>query len=144
MKIVINRCHGGFCLSDRAYEQLSDLGIPIRKHEAQDDGSEDTGLPRERGQEVIFDTQLDDPPRSEDEIFSRGLRTAFKDSRYFDFWTFQDRSHPLLVRAVEELGQAASGLHAELAVIEIPDDVEWELCDREGREWIAEKHRRWD
>lgn len=144
MKIVINRCQGGFCLSDRAYERLSELGIPIRKYGAQGDGAEDIRLPQERGHEVIFDTHLDDPPRSEDEIFDRGLRTDFRDSRYFDFWTSQDRSHPLLVRVVEELGQAASGFYAELAVIEIPDDVEWQLCESEGREWIAEKHRRWD
>jgi hypothetical protein len=143
MKLVINRCYGGFCLSDQAYERLGALGIPIVKYQAPEN---DGNIPSEhkRGHEAIFDSRLDDLPRSEDEVFRRDLRTAFRESRYFDAWTFQDRSHPLLVRVVEELGQAASGLHAELAVIEIPDDVEWQLCECEGREWVAEKHRRWD
>jgi hypothetical protein len=28
-------------------------------------------------------------------------------------------------------------------VIEIPDDVEWEVEEYDGLEWVAEKHRTW-
>jgi hypothetical protein len=29
-------------------------------------------------------------------------------------------------------------------VIEIPDDVQYEICDFAGKEWVAEKHRTWE
>lgn len=38
------------------------------------------------------------------------------------------RNHPLLVEAVEHFGDAASGAGAQLAVVEIPDDVVCAIC----------------
>lgn len=54
-----------------------------------------------------------------------------------------DRDDPVLVELVERMGDAANGEHAELVVLEIPDNVLWTICDYDGREWIAEKHRTW-
>ena len=53
------------------------------------------------------------------------------------------RNHPLLIKVVEELGDKASGRFACLEVVEIPDDVEWQIEEYDGSEWIAEKHRTW-
>jgi hypothetical protein len=47
------------------------------------------------------------------------------------------------VQVVEQMGDAASGSHSELAIVEIPDDVEWEIDEYDGREHVAEKHRTW-
>jgi len=30
-----------------------------------------------------------------------------------------------------------------LKIVEIPDDVDWEINEDDGSEWIAEKHRTW-
>ena len=57
-------------------------------------------------------------------------------------WNIQ-RNDPDLVAAVEELGKAASGEHASLRIVEIPDDVQWEVEEYDGAEWVAEKHRTW-
>lgn len=54
------------------------------------------------------------------------------------------RDNPNLVRAVEELGQAANGPFAALKIVEIPDTVNWYIEEYDGREWIAERHRTWD
>lgn len=48
-----------------------------------------------------------------------------------------------LVKVVEELGRHAGGYYASLKIVEIPAEVEWEVCDYDGVEWIAEKHRTW-
>ena len=53
------------------------------------------------------------------------------------------RDDPYLVKVVEELGEAANGSYAYLKVVEIPGDVDWELNEYDGREWIAEVHRTW-
>jgi hypothetical protein len=54
------------------------------------------------------------------------------------------RNDPILVEIVEQLGEAANGDFAELKVVEIPDDVQWQIQEYDGDEWIAEKHRTWN
>jgi len=48
-----------------------------------------------------------------------------------------------LVAVVELLGPKASGWHAQLEIVEIPDDVVWDVAEHDGREWVAERHRTW-
>jgi hypothetical protein len=54
------------------------------------------------------------------------------------------RDDPVLVNLVRELGQDACGDHARLKVVRIPADVDWQIEDYDGREWVSEKHRTWD
>lgn len=53
------------------------------------------------------------------------------------------RDDPHLVQTVLELGRKANGPYAELKVVTIPDDVEWQIDEYDGNEWIAEVHRTW-
>ncbi len=53
------------------------------------------------------------------------------------------RSDPLLIQVVETLKEKANGKYAKLKIVEIPDDVKWEICENAGMEWIAEIHRTW-
>jgi hypothetical protein len=53
------------------------------------------------------------------------------------------RDDPALVQVVEQLGDEANGLYSILAVVDIPDDVEWMIVDSYGQEHIAEVHRTW-
>lgn len=62
-----------------------------------------------------------------------------KDWSYYDI----DRNDQHLVRIVEELGDGANGRFAELKVVDIPDEVEWQIDEYDGLEWVAEKHRTW-
>lgn len=64
-----------------------------------------------------------------------------------DFGSFgrdipRDDSH--LLEAINEFGsEEVSGRCADLKVVDIPDDVEWQIKEYDGREWVAEKHRTW-
>lgn len=53
------------------------------------------------------------------------------------------RDDPRLVAVVEALGPNANGEFANLQVIEVPGDVEWEIDEYDGLESIHEKHRSW-
>lgn len=53
------------------------------------------------------------------------------------------RDDPRLVALVEKEGQAVAGLCAHLKVVEIPDDVQWEIDEYDGNETIHEVHRSW-
>ncbi|HRB14781.1 MAG TPA: hypothetical protein PK224_03235 [Nitrospira sp.] len=48
-----------------------------------------------------------------------------------------------LVQVVEELRGEANGHCAELKVVTIPDDVEWVVVKKDGREQVSEQHRTW-
>jgi hypothetical protein len=37
----------------------------------------------------------------------------------------------------------ANGTYANLKVVTIPGDVDWEIGEYDGMEWVAEKHRTW-
>ena len=55
-----------------------------------------------------------------------------------------DRADPYLVQIVEELGLVAGDQFASLKIVEVPDDVDWQIEEYDGKEWVAEKHRVWD
>jgi hypothetical protein len=54
------------------------------------------------------------------------------------------RDDPVLVGLVRELGREANGEHARLKVVRIPADVDWQIEDYDGKEWISEQQRTWD
>jgi hypothetical protein len=97
MKIVINRCHGGFGLSEKAQKLFCQYSM-IEWNDWQEDWS------------------------------------------YYDI----ERNDQYLVRVVEELGDVANSRFSELKIVEIPDEVEWQIDEYDGLEWVAEKHRRWE
>lgn len=90
MKIVINACHGGFALSDKALE--------------------------------MYRTEVNDTGIDDYEI---------------------ERNDPVLIKLVEQLGVEANTRFSELKIVEIPDGIEWTICDYDGLEWVAEAHRTW-
>jgi hypothetical protein len=53
------------------------------------------------------------------------------------------RDDPYLVKIVRDLGSSAGGGYSKLKIVEVPSDVEWEIAEYDGVEWVAEKHRTW-
>lgn len=147
MKVVVNRCFGGFGLSTAAYEKLAEWGVPIRQYQPEERGPDGLFVRNEANQgEVIFDRDL--TPASEDSMAAlywkhraSGENRVLR--RYWDTWTRETRNHPLVVRVVEELGEAANGPCAELEVVEIPDDIDWHIDEYDGQETVHENHRTW-
>lgn len=136
-KVVINRCFGGFGLSDKAYEKLIEWGVPVRAY-VEEKRNPKTGLydikvPSNEG-EVIFDRKAEG---------STEKFPSITGNRYWETWLSSKREHPLLIRAVEELGEKANGWAAELEIVEIPADVSYEIDEYDGSESIHEEHRSW-
>ena len=69
----------------------------------------------------------------EDELLRRGAHTA-------DPWDIS-RTDPILVQMIEE--DADRYGNGSLAVVEVPDDVQWHIHNYDGREHVAENHRIW-
>ena len=119
-KVVINVKYGGFGLSHEAIMRYGELkGLKIVT-----DG-------------VRYDSLTGKP------IYSSYYIDSVKNENYFGLYDIEDRTDAALVQVVEELGELANGPHAQLKVVEIPDDVKWKIEEYDGCEWVAEKHRTW-
>ena len=118
MKIVINKCYGGFGLSSKAMQAYAaKKGITL--------------YPEEKGSYTIYwtvpkDERIDNK-HAEQTLYDRDI----------------DRDDPILVEVVEELGKEASDHLADLECVEVPDGVSWQIEDYDGNEWISEKHQTW-
>ena len=131
MKVVVNRCFGGFGLSDKAVERYGELiGKKINCYTDSNDGkyykSKDGGKLLNH---FLF---------SDKDVVSR----KEADGLYFSCYDLK-RDDPVLVQVVEELGEEANSWASALEVVEIPDDVDWKIDDYDGQESIHEKHRSW-
>jgi len=119
MKVAINRCFGGFGISDLAFEKLLNIkGIAYEKVVKEDSD--------------IFGTSY----------YEAGC--VGHDDHYISHYDFyEDRSDPDLIKVIEMFGDAANGWAADIAIVEVPDYVEWYISEYDGLEHVAEKHRTW-
>jgi hypothetical protein len=53
------------------------------------------------------------------------------------------RDDQKLVQVVEEFGASANGHCAELKIVEIPNEVKWEIENRHGVERVSKAHPTW-
>jgi hypothetical protein len=140
-KIVINRCYGGFGLSHEAVlAYLDKCGTPLW-----------TEATEKFSTLIPFNYYLVPPEQriegSPDNWHEMTLAERAAHNAAYSETVFTDRDvardDPYLVAVVEELGDAASGRHANLKVVDVPDDVNWYIEDYDGLEWVAERHRTW-
>lgn len=61
------------------------------------------------------------------------------------FYGFTDieRDDPVLIKVIEQLGEEADGCVAALKIVEVPDDVLWEIDNYDGMESVHEQRRTW-
>lgn len=116
MKVVINRAWGGFSISREAAEYMAEHGS-------------------ERAKRELLLHPKNPPKKGWGDWGGYGYVEGM-DGGY-------ERTDPLLVEAVEVLGEKANGPHASLKVLEIPDDIDWYIHDYDGMESIHENHRSW-
>lgn len=134
MKVVINRCFGGYGLSYEAMMRYAELkGIELYAYKTEY-GTGKREYTRYKGDGeapfcIFYTTKEVDG--SDEEV----NKYYFKDE--------PDRHDPLLIQVVEELKEKASADMAELAIITIPDGTDYQIEEYDGSERIAEKHNTW-
>ena len=126
MKVVINKCYGGFGLSQEAYKWLiKNKGWTVTEYT-------DDGYGYKDPEAKLVQAKVSRPSYGDFYLVSNKEEQSF-------------RSDPDVVECVEILGEDADDACADLSVIEIPDDLDgnWEIGEYDGSEWIQELHRRW-
>lgn len=140
-KVVINTCFGGFGLSDTAEDLYAKKkGFELTRYKKEYFNGEPTGEYHKvpKGVESGLFT----------ETFTKDFGESFKVKDYpgNEFYWYSgelERTDPILIEVVEELGKEADGQCAALRVVEVPDDVSWYIHDYDGNESINEEHRSW-
>jgi hypothetical protein len=138
MKVVINKCFGGFGLSALAQKEYLKL----------------------KGKKFFLYKQIKYRYRDGEDLYERiGIENAgfinhtiMRDLGEFtsklpnDFY-FSERDIKRddldLIKVIEKLGDEANNKYSELSIVEIPDGVNWEIEEYDGMEHIAEKHNTW-
>lgn len=137
MKVVINRCFGGYGLSYAAmlrYCEIKDIEVWPVEGKYEDSWT-------------YWLVPEDERVGPDDDFYKWPLEQRQEYNEKYGLQTIDhykiDRTDPALVQTVEELGQDAWGRFAELKVVEIPDDIRWEIAEYDGCEHVAEQHRTW-
>lgn len=139
MKVVINNCFGGFELSNLGELEYLKLKGKDAFFYKQTEYKHNGGVnlykkisPNEGG---MFTHTL---TKDMGDSFSE-----FPDDEFYFSSREIERTDKDLIKVVETLGEKASGQCSSLKVIEIPDDVSWEIDEYDGFESIHEVHRSW-
>ena len=107
-KIVINRCYGGFSLSERAIKRYGEI----------------------KGLNLLY------VPHEKYEGWGSWYRDGIQDDEHYFFNSDIERTDPALVQVVEELGVDADGDCARLDIEELPAGTRYRIQEYDGREWI--------
>ena len=140
MKIAINKCYGGFSLSDKAIEMIMKRkGLNCYRYKQ-------TKFRYSDGVDEY--TRIDDnepEPSSFMNYSTTDLGKKVEKIAYENLWYYGElkRTDNDLISVIEDLGDEASGRYGSVKVIETPDDIDWEIDDYDGWESIHEKHRVW-
>jgi len=154
-RVVVNRCYGAFCLSVKAqleyakragfhlwvYKEARNCGIPNTNANLYIEVPLDK-IPPPGSMEDDFILLTKQPlPKWGDTEFHYNPR--FPDTVDIFYDTALSRDDPILVEVVKDLGEEANGFGSKLEIIEIPEDVDYEIYDWDGFESVHEVHRVW-
>lgn len=139
MKVAINCCYGGFSVSRDAIDWLREMGfqpaldesLPRAKKTVYDDGEMNDGKLESEWYDNTSPSEVDE------------YLETYEWNSYLHYNDPVVRSAPLLIQCIELMGERANGEHAEIAIVEIPDDVNFEIDEYDGMESIHEAHRSW-
>jgi hypothetical protein len=140
-KVAINACHGGFRLSDAAFiEFMRRKGITVYA-DPQPLGSNFWKTPLSEQPEILRTEWYRVPAERKDEYHAAGKAAG---QVYQHDWLGSDkRDDPDLIAVLEQFGDDARTKVSAPDIVEIPADVEWQIDEYDGLEWVAEKHRTW-
>lgn len=146
MKLVINRCYGGFGLSPTAIKRLAEMkgrecyffktNYPSREYVPVDP----------IGDSSVSQMMLMafDIPNPNEVLGGDKYNNVLWDKHHLSCYP-DDRGDADLIRVVEELGsKVASGACAKLSVVEIPDGISYDIDDYDGMESVEETHHSWN
>ncbi len=148
MRVVVNRKYGGFGISDEAILKLIEMKSPLIHEQT---------LKEHFGNKADIEKELNESysgkkrwvPFKNGFIHDQmtGGYCLIKGKTVYAFNPWGDRkilrTHPDLIKVVEQMGEKSWGWAARLVIVDIPDGIEWDIDDYDGMETVEEAHRSW-
>lgn len=132
MKVILNKCYGGFSVSDEAYELYAKKkGLKLYRYGVDDETDEyKKGLCNYLT--YYFTEDFGDKVPKKNIDWNKSL-----------YLNYTYREDPVLIKVVEELGSKASGRFGDLVVVEIPDNLNYVIDDYDGIETLRPAGPTW-
>lgn len=150
MKILVNKCYGGFGVTVEVIKELVKMGSDAIESETPKSyyGGENENYKGAKDWEQEWNEDFKGYKSIGDGFLAheRGYN-IYKDGIIHNLKSRYDnelRTNKDLIAVVESIGvEKASDTFAKLAIVDVPDDIEWEIDDYDGMETVREKHRTW-
>lgn len=130
MKIILNKCYGGFDVSKEAYMLYAKKkGLELYQY-ASDFVNFKKCIYKKTNDETLFKNYF---------IKDMGDNIEISNEDYEKYHLYLDDEHrqdPILIEVIEELGEKASGRFGRLEVVEIPDNWYYKIDEYDGVETI--------
>lgn len=140
MQIVINKSYGTFGLSIEAFtEYCHRKGIDITFYKF--DNVKNTYEKIVSKKDELYLSRVAFNKDYGDSFSLEECKTFEKGSILFDMDINRDDKD--LVDIIKIMGDKANGEYAKLCIVNIPDDVNWQISEHDGFEHIEEVHRIW-
>lgn len=132
MKVILNKCYGGFGVSDKGYKLYAQKkNIPLYLYK----GNYSTGYyKKEAG--AINDRWFGFTYFTKD--FGDCFKPTGEDFKYKLYLSDKYREDSTLIEVVEELGEEANGRFGDLVVVDIPDGMKYVIDNYDGIETLHE------
>lgn len=153
MKVILNKCYGGFGISPMAYKLYAEKkGIELYPY------VEDNSNYSSKGETIYHKVDWTDKrinrilivhyftkDLGESIIENKNNKSEFNEiyKNYSLYIKGNYRTDPVLVEVVEELRGKANGNFADLVVVEIPDGMEYTIDEYDGVETLHQKVWEW-
>lgn len=138
MKVILNKCYGGFGFSRKAYEMYAEKhGFKVYMYKTKEITKDGTLLRKVHG--------------TDDSGFGWYFMKDFGDEFIPSkadwgemlYLREEHREDPVAIEIVEKLGKEANGSCADLVVVDIPDGLDYVIDDYDGIETLHEKVQTW-
>jgi hypothetical protein len=137
-KVILNKCFGGFDVSREAYELYAKKkGLELYIYTSNLDYESKEWIYKKANEEnwnkTYFTKDMGDNVKISNEDYEK----------YTLYLRDEHREDPILIEVVEELGDKASGRFGDLKIVEIPDDLDYEIDEYDGIETLHQKVQEW-
>jgi hypothetical protein len=141
-KIVINVCFGGFGLSHEAVMEYAKIK-GIKLYAFVDKKDENRIRCSDRFEPYTNKIKKETKTHLCVHYATKPLKNEKYDNDSYFSTSDIERNDPALIKAVEKLKKKANGCCAELKIVEIPDNIKWEIDEYDGNESVEEVHDSW-
>lgn len=148
MEVVINKCFGGFSISNEALFELIKMKSKIvdKKTIKEYFGGKNPNPKFQRDWEQGWQKIKARLKLFREEFYADDFLGRLLYDNEYAYSIKRDkkiRNNADLIKVVKKLGDKANGHCAQLVIVKIPDNVKYEIDEYDGMESIHEKHRSW-